>query len=594
MSVHRPPRGNCVQVSLERALRNPHSRSAARKQNTKRALCHWKTRLGSRCFRAWRAYQTVQTNQRRVFWNHVAIVRGKLAVRCRCFRRWAGLPAYAKARKEKMRIAYRHAYLRTVKLTFTQWVDYCQTRSAPNDIEKKTSPEDPSILSIDGKRLAAKAMLRRALVKLQHYTAHRAVRAGQYRLARRQWYMFHLRVSFRKMVANVDDEKSTQLKVQEAVLRGRIHIQKLCLLGWYDVCAPNIQAIKVARKSQEERLKRNAIFCLRRMRRNTLLSLRKAAKSLKRGKLKRQFGAWASVVAVALTYRHLDSIATRHFESTLKRSTLATWRVFVRTVADDRQRVRKASDFHRLKVSAAAVRVWKAYAEEMKEWRRNTMAADKLHARHVATSALRGWRLYFCEALNKREAILREEEMSKAKAIQASNIINISSPVGGCNARVIVKAKRPAPRTADEYLLVENDSVALTGANQVSDELPQLLLPWSVIKNGQNCPPRYNEDKITPNAMSPSKERNYMPRSAQPTRAAEENLPAECRRRNLFAKYSKQLVELNEQASKMKLPDLKLLVEIERTKQKVTKYKETDFDARASLASSCPVKKQNK
>ena len=113
----------------------------------------------------------------------------------------------------------------------------------------------------------------------------------------------------------------------------------------------------------------------------------------------------------------------------------------------------------------------------------------------------------------------------------------------------------------------------MTGSDNAPDELPQLLLPWSVIENGQNRSSRYEEDKITPNALSPSKERNYMPRPTQPNRAAKENVPAEQRRRNLFSKYSKRLVELNEQALQTKLPDLKLLVEIERTKQKVAKYK---------------------
>ena len=89
-----------MQTSLARAAQ-PHSRSAARKRNTKQALCHWKTRLESRCFRAWRTYYTVQTSRRRVFWNHVAIVRGKLAVRCRCFRRWARLPRFCQGAESK-------------------------------------------------------------------------------------------------------------------------------------------------------------------------------------------------------------------------------------------------------------------------------------------------------------------------------------------------------------------------------------------------------------------------------------------------------------------------------------------------------------
>ena len=367
------------------------------------------------------------------------------------------------------------------------------------------------------------------------------------------------------------------------------------------MCAPNIEAIKVAKRSQEERLKRNAIVCLRRMRQNTLLRLRKATKSLKRSKLKRQFGAWASVVAIASTYRQLDSIAKRHFESTLrratlccwvqhhhiivgenkikalrsdnhfkrqsieksfrawsgrvvewrenrkrmqtailhravivKRSALATWRVFAREVADDRQRVRKASNFHRLKVVATAVQMWEAYVEGTKEWRRNTMAADKLHSRHVAMSALRGWKLYFREELRKREVVLKDQEMARAKAIEESNIINISSGIGDGNVRLIVKAKRPAPRTADDYLLVEDDNMALTATHQVPDEQPQLLLPWSVIENRQKRPSRYSEEQITPNALSPSKERSYTHRSPQPTRAAKENMPAEQRRRNLL------------------------------------------------------------
>ena len=171
MSAHRPPRGNNMQTSLMRARRSPHGRSAARKQNTKQALCHWKTRLESRCFRAWRTYYTVQTSRRRVFWNHVAIVRGKLAVRCRCFRRWARLPAFVKARKAKMRMAYRHAYLRTVKLMFTQWVEYCsQPKPAPNEAGNRAMPQVASELSPEAKNLAAKAMLGRALVKLRRYT----------------------------------------------------------------------------------------------------------------------------------------------------------------------------------------------------------------------------------------------------------------------------------------------------------------------------------------------------------------------------------------------------------------------------------------
>ena len=160
MSAHRPPRGNNTQASLMRARRSPHDRSAARKQNTKRALCHWKTRLESRCFRAWRAYHTMQTSRRHVFWNHVAIVRGKLAVRCRCFRRWARLPAFAKARKEKMRLAYRHAYLCSVKLMFTQWTEYVsQAHSAQKKLAEEKLSEHSPVLSADAERLASKAML---------------------------------------------------------------------------------------------------------------------------------------------------------------------------------------------------------------------------------------------------------------------------------------------------------------------------------------------------------------------------------------------------------------------------------------------------
>ena len=136
--------------------------------------------------------------------------------------------------------------------------------------------------------------------------------------------MFRLKVSFRKMVANVDDEKKTRLKVQQAVLRCKTRTKKTCFRGWYDTCAPNIEAINMAKKSHEERLKRNAIICLRRMWQNTLLRLRKATKSLSRKKLKRQFGAWASVVAIASTYRQLDSIAKRHFESSLRLATIAS------------------------------------------------------------------------------------------------------------------------------------------------------------------------------------------------------------------------------------------------------------------------------
>ena len=149
-----------MQTSLVRARDSPHSRSAARKRNTKQALCHWKTRLESRCFRAWRTYHTVQTSRRRVFWNHVAIVRGKLAVRCRCFRRWARLPGFVKARKAKMRLAYRHAYLRTVKSTFTQWVQYSsQSHPTPNEVENGEIPEEPlSKLSPEAKKLAAKVV----------------------------------------------------------------------------------------------------------------------------------------------------------------------------------------------------------------------------------------------------------------------------------------------------------------------------------------------------------------------------------------------------------------------------------------------------
>ena len=122
-----------------------------------------------------------------------------------------------------------------------------------------------------------------------------------------------------------------------------------------------------------------------------------------------------------------------------------------------------------------------------------------------------------------REAVLRDEEMARAKAIEENSIINISLGIADGNARVIVKAKRPAPRTADDYLMIEDEDVALTEGDNAPDELPQLLLPWSVIENGQNRSSRYEEDKITPNALSPSKERNYMPRPTQPNRAAKEN-----------------------------------------------------------------------
>ena len=501
-------------------------------------------------------------------------------------------------------------------------------------------PEVASELSPEAKNLAAKAMLGRALVKLQRYTAHRAVRAEKYRLARRQWYLFRLKVSFRKMVANVDDEEKRRLKVQESVLRCNVRKKKTCLRRWYDTCAPNIEAINMAKKSHEERLKRNAIICLRRMRQNTLLRLRKATKCLRRKKLKRHFGAWASVVAIASTYRQLDSIAKRHFESSLRRATLhrwvqshriivgenkikalrsdnhfkrhcveqafrawncrvaewredrertqtatlhravvvrrsafSTWRMFAYEVASEKQRVRKANDFLRSKIATAAVRVWGVYTKEAKTRKRNAIAADKLHARHVVTSALRGWKLYFREELRMRETVLRDEEMSRAKAIEESSIINISSGIADGNARVIVKAKRPAPRTADDYLMIEGEDVGLTGSDNTPDELPQLLLPWSVIENGQNRSSRYEEAKITPNALSPSK--SVITRlDPPPSRTAKENMPVEQRRRELFAKYSKRLVELNEQASQTKLPDLKLLVEIERMKQKkAAKYK---------------------
>ena len=136
------------------------------------------------------AYHTMQTSRRHVFWNHVAIVRGKLAVRCRCFRRWARLPAFAKARKEKMRLAYRHAYLCAVKLMFSQWAEYVsQAHSAQKKLVDEKFSEHSPVLSADAERLASKAMLGRALLKLQRYTAHRAVRAEEYRLARRQWYV---------------------------------------------------------------------------------------------------------------------------------------------------------------------------------------------------------------------------------------------------------------------------------------------------------------------------------------------------------------------------------------------------------------------
>ena len=123
------------------------------------------------------------------------------------------------------------------------------------------------------------------------------------------------------------------------------------------------------------------------------------------------------------------------------------------------------------------------------------MAADKLHARHVVTSALLGWKLYFREELRRREAVLRDEEMARAKAMEENSIINISLGIADGNARVIVKAKRPAPRTADDYLMIEDEDVALTEGANAPDELPQLLLPWS-IENGQNRSSRYEEDKL--------------------------------------------------------------------------------------------------
>ena len=55
-----------------------------------------------------------------------------------------------------------------------------------------------------------------------------------------------------------------------------------------------------------------------------------------------------------------------------------------------------------------------------------------------------------------------DEEMARAKAIEENSIINISLGIADGNARVIVKAKRPAPRTADDYLMIEDEDVALT------------------------------------------------------------------------------------------------------------------------------------
>ena len=204
-----------------------------------------------------------------------------------------------------MRLAYRHAYLRTVKSTFTQWVQYSsQSHPTPNEVENGEIPEEPlSKLSPEAKKLAAKAMLGRALAKLQRYTAHRAVRAEEYRLARRQWYMFRLKVSFRKIVANVDDEKKTRLKVQQSTSQNA-HEKNMSSRVVRHVRS-KYRSHQTAKKSHEERFKRNAIVCLGRMRQNTLLRLRRATKSLCRMKLKRQFGAWASVVAIASTYRQL-------------------------------------------------------------------------------------------------------------------------------------------------------------------------------------------------------------------------------------------------------------------------------------------------
>ena len=118
-------------------------------------------------------------------------------------------------------------------------------RPLRNKVENERIPEKSPGLFPHVVRLASTAMLRRALLKLQRYTAHRAVRAEEYRLARRQWYTFRLKVSFRKIIANVDDEKNIRLKVQRSADRCKSRTKKLCLVGWYNACAPNIEAIKV-------------------------------------------------------------------------------------------------------------------------------------------------------------------------------------------------------------------------------------------------------------------------------------------------------------------------------------------------------------
>ena len=87
----------------------------------------------------------------------------------------ARLPAFAKARKVKIVMAYRHAYLRTVKLMFTVGGVLQSTKPASNEAGNRAMPQVASELSPEAKNLAATMLT--CVGKVARYTAHRAVRA---------------------------------------------------------------------------------------------------------------------------------------------------------------------------------------------------------------------------------------------------------------------------------------------------------------------------------------------------------------------------------------------------------------------------------